>query len=93
MRRMMAVSLAACALALGGIQAGSASAATQSGGCPATPSGFKVWPTSTEPYQADNATDFNGDGSVCARPTKDTFEEGGVVYTVYLFVDNSAKGA
>jgi hypothetical protein len=93
MRRTIAVSLAACALALGGIQASSASAATQSGGCPATPSGFNVWPTSTEPYQADDASDLNGDGSVCARPTKDTFEEGGVVYRVYLFIDNAAKGA
>ena len=93
MRRIMAISLAACALAFGGIQAGSASAATQSGGCPAAPSGFRLWPVSTEPYQADNASDSNGDGSVCARPTKYTFEEGGVVYTIYLFLDNTVKAA
>ena len=80
-------------MTIGGFQAASAGAATTTGGCPASPSGFRLWPTSTEPYQADNAADFNGDGSVCARATKDTFEQGGVTYTVYLFVDNSAKKA
>jgi hypothetical protein len=93
MRRFVALSLATCALVMGGTQAGTAAAATTTGGCPASPSGFQLWPVSTEPYQADNAADFNEDGSVCARPTKDTFEEGGVTYTVYLFIDNTAKGA
>ena len=93
MKRFLVASLAASALAVGGFQAGQAGATTAAGGCPASPSGFKLWPVSTEPYQADNAADFNGDGSVCARATKDTFVQGGVTYTVYLFVDNSAKKA
>jgi hypothetical protein len=46
----------------------------------------------SEPYQADNASDVNSDGYVCARPTKGSFEQGGQTYTVFLFVDDNVRG-
>jgi hypothetical protein len=46
----------------------------------------------SEPHQADNASDVNSDGYVCARPTKGSFEQGGQTYTVFLFVDDDVRG-
>jgi hypothetical protein len=66
-------------------------AVAQGGACPVPASGFRLWDVSTEPYQADDASDVNGDGSVCARATKDTFVQGGQTYTVYLFIDDNAR--
>jgi hypothetical protein len=77
------------ALALPTALATPAAAATGGGACPAPASSFRSWDVTTEPYQADDAADFNGDGSVCARPTKDTFQDGGHTYTVYLFIDDN----
>jgi hypothetical protein len=58
--------------------------------CPGGASGFVSWATSTEPYQADNHVDLNGNGNgvVCARPTANTFTEDGVTYTIYNFIDD-----
>jgi hypothetical protein len=64
-------------------------ASATGGACPPSGSGFASWDVATQPYQADNATDLNGDGWVCARPTSDTFTQDGQTYTVYLFVDDN----
>jgi len=67
-----------------------AAVATQSGTsqCPGGASGFISWNISAEPYQADNRVDNNGNGLVCAKPTKKTFVEDGVTYTIYNFIDD-----
>jgi hypothetical protein len=56
--------------------------------CPAPVSGYISWDTSTEPYQADNRVDLNGNGVVCAKPSSKTFTEDGVTYTIYNFIDD-----
>jgi hypothetical protein len=56
--------------------------------CPGGASGFISWDTSSEPYQADNHVDRNGNGLVCARPTDKTFTEDGVTFTIYNFIDD-----
>jgi len=67
-----------------------AAVATQSGTsqCPGGASGFISWNISAEPYQMDNRADKNGNGLVCAQPTKKTFIEDGVTYTIYNFIDD-----
>jgi hypothetical protein len=67
-------------------------ASATGGACPRSVSGFASWDVATQPYQADNATDLNGDGWVCARPTSDTFTQDGQTYTVYLFIDDNVPG-
>lgn len=67
-------------------------ASAQGGSCPSPASGFRLWDVNNEPYQADNASDVNSDGYVCARPTKASFEQGGQTYTVFLFVDDNVRG-
>jgi hypothetical protein len=59
-------------------------------GCPPGNSGFIPWDVSTEPYQADNAVDEqgNGDGSVCALPGKVVTDEDGNPFQLYNFIDN-----
>ncbi|MEX0754889.1 MAG: hypothetical protein WD556_07185 [Actinomycetota bacterium] len=64
-------------------------ASATGGACPPIQSRFSLWDVETEPYQADNAADANGNGSVCSRPTKQTFIEDGETYTVYLFIDDN----
>jgi hypothetical protein len=61
---------------------------TGSSHCPPAVSGYISWPTNTEPYQADNRVDLNGNGIVCARPTDKTFTENGTIYTIYNFIDD-----
>ncbi len=58
-----------------------------SNGCP---NGWELWDTSTEPYQADNRTDENGDGWVCAkrRGNQTGTTPDGQVVDVYNFQDN-----
>ena len=56
--------------------------------CPAGQSGFITWDTDTEPYQADNRVDLNGNGIACAKPTDKTFVEDGVTYVIYNFIDD-----
>lgn len=58
-------------------------------GCPPAASGYQPWGVSTEPYQADDLVDTNGDGWVCARPIGDqTFELEGQTYPLYNFIDD-----
>ena len=67
-----------------------APAAPSHRGCPPS---FTSWPVSTEPYQADNQVDAegNGDGLVCAKPLDSkTFQVGGQTYQIYNFIDNVA---
>ena len=51
-------------------------------------SGYIFFDTSTEPYQADNRVDLNGNGVVCAKPSNKTFTKDGVTYTLYNFIDD-----
>ncbi len=57
-------------------------------GCPR---GFLVWNTATEPYQADNRSDENDDGLVCAIPlgNQTATLTDGTVLQIYLFFDNT----
>jgi hypothetical protein len=56
--------------------------------CPPPGSGYISWDTSTQPYQADNRVDLNGNGVVCAKPGNKTFVEDGTTYTIYNFIDD-----
>jgi hypothetical protein len=57
--------------------------------CPPTSSGYIVWDVTTEPYQADNAVDVNGNGTVCAHPVDaQTFVNNGQTYQIYNFIDD-----
>jgi hypothetical protein len=56
--------------------------------CPPSGSGYISWDTSTQPYQADNRVDLNGNGIVCAKPGNKTFVEDGTTYTIYNFIDD-----
>ena len=81
--------LAATVAVAAGVTA-QAPAAPSHRGCPPS---FTSWPVSTEPYQADNQVDAegNGDGSVCAKPLDaKTFQVGGQTYQIYNFIDNVA---
>jgi hypothetical protein len=62
-------------------------AAPPSNGCPR---GAQLWNTATEPYQADNASDTNGDGWVCAVKlgNQTGTPPGGEPIQIYLFSDN-----
>jgi hypothetical protein len=81
------VALAATATAL--LVGPAASAApTGTSSCPAPVSGYISWGTNTEPYDADNRVDLNGNGLVCAKPSNKTFTEDGVTYTIYNFIDD-----
>ena len=84
-RKLLATVIAAVWLAP--VSAASA-APTGTSHCPAPVSGYISWDTSAEPYQVDNAVDHNGNGTVCAKPTKYTFEEGGTTYVIYNFIDD-----
>ena len=90
-RRYVATTAAVAALMLGGSILQAMPAAAAGGKCPPVPSGFNLWDVNTQPYQADNASDVNGDGWVCARPTKDTFVENGQTFTVYFFIDDNVR--
>jgi|tagenome__1003787_1003787.scaffolds.fasta_scaffold15938881_1 hypothetical protein len=56
--------------------------------CPVPASGYISWDTTTQPYEADNRVDLNGNGVVCAKPSNKTFTEDGVTYTIYNFIDD-----
>jgi hypothetical protein len=87
MKRAIAICLATAGLSL--LAASTAAATPPHVGCPTAASGYGAWPVSTEPYQADNSVDLNGNGWVCARPVDDqTFTVGGVTYQVYNFIDD-----
>jgi hypothetical protein len=81
--------LTASTLALSCLLLAATPAAANGGACPPAASGFSLWDVATQPYQADDASDVNGDGLVCARATKDTFTESGQTYTIYLFLDDN----
>jgi hypothetical protein len=70
---------------------GPAWAGVAEGHCPPPVSGYIYWDVTTEPYQADNNVDEQGNnnGVACALPTKKTFELDGVVYTIYNFIDDA----
>jgi hypothetical protein len=57
---------------------------------PACPGGWTEWDVATEPYQADNATDENGNGIVCAKARgNQTFADpDGNTYQIYNFKDD-----
>jgi hypothetical protein len=89
-RNFLITATVVSALAMAGTFVGASPAAAGTGGaCPDSSSSFIRWDVSTQPYQADNASDSNGDGWVCARATKDTFVENGQTYVVYLFIDDN----
>jgi hypothetical protein len=85
-----ATRIAALAAAAAPVLAGSAAVAAPAGTshCPPDVSGYISWEVTTQPYQADNRVDRNGNGLVCARPTNKTFEKDGVTYTLYNFIDD-----
>jgi hypothetical protein len=92
MRRIVAAASVISTIMVGGSILGATSATAGSGGtCPNPASAFSRWDVATEPYQADNASDFNGNGWVCARATKDTFVDNGQTFTVYLFIDDRVR--
>jgi hypothetical protein len=70
---------------------GAAWAGSAGGHCPPPQSGYLVWDVTTEPYQADNNVDEQGNnnGVACARPTTKTVEIDGVVYRIYNFIDDA----
>ena len=70
---------------------GQAWGASAGGHCPPPQSGYIVWDVATEPYQADNNVDEQGNnnGLACARPTRKTVEVDGVIYTIYNFIDDA----
>ncbi len=84
---------AACGVLVVGMMAapGVASARSAGGHCPPPQSGYVVWDVSTEPYQADNNVDEQGNknGFACAKPSSKTFELDGVVYVIYNFIDDA----
>jgi hypothetical protein len=84
-RSIAALALAATPLVVSPV---AVAAPTGSSHCPPAASGYTRWATNTEPYQADNRVDLNGNGIVCARPTDKTFTEDGTIYTIYLFIDD-----
>lgn len=85
MRKFAATLVAVAALSMVPVQAALADA--PSDGCPR---GYDLWDVTTEPYQADNQSDENGDGWVCARAMgNQTFtDENGDEHQIYLFRDN-----
>jgi hypothetical protein len=84
-KSILALAVAAAALFVG---PAASAAPTGTSSCPAPASGYISWDTSTEPYQADNRVDLNGNGVVCAKPSNKTFIEDGVTYTIYNFIDD-----
>jgi hypothetical protein len=64
--------------------------ATAPNECPPANGRNILWDVNTEPYHADNAADEhgNGDGLVCARPTKIVIDENGDPFQLYNFIDN-----
>lgn len=76
-------------MAVLGVPAQTALADPPSNGCP---SGWQLWDVSTEPYQADNRTDQEGnnDGWVCAkaRGNQTATPPGGQEIQIYNFSDN-----
>jgi hypothetical protein len=87
---MHKTSIVALAIAAAPLVVGSAAIAAPAGSshCPVAVSGYISWDTHTEPYQADNRVDHNGNGLVCAKPSNKTFTEDGVTYTIYNFIDD-----
>jgi hypothetical protein len=85
------VVLAAAAASFAVTPTAVASTSDGSSHCPGGQSEFISWDINTEPYQADNRTDHNGNGLVCAKPTDKTFVEGGVTYTIYIFIDDTIR--
>jgi hypothetical protein len=83
----IAMFVVASAAALAVVPTASA-APSGSSHCPADESGFISWDTSTQPYQADNRVDLNGNGIACAKPTGKSFVEDGVTYPIYNFIDD-----
>jgi hypothetical protein len=87
---MHKTSILALAVAAAPLVVSSAAIAAPTGTshCPVAASGFISWDTSTQPYEADNRVDLNGNGVVCAKATAKTFTEEGVTYTIYNFIDD-----
>jgi hypothetical protein len=85
LKTLAALAVAAAPLALSPVAVASP---TGSSHCPPAASGYISWNTNTEPYQADNRVDLNGNGMVCARPSDKTFTEDGIIYTIYNFIDD-----
>ena len=79
------------AMALGTIalSAAAPTATADNGACPKSPSNYVAWATSAVPYEADDLSDLDSDGLVCAKPLRgQTFTDGGVTYQVYVFIDD-----
>ena len=68
-------------------------AATPGGHCPEGNSGFRLWPTSTEPYRVDNLVDDRGNqnGMVCAKPGDVVIDENGQPFQLYNFIDDAGQ--
>ena len=67
-----------------------AAASASVSSCPPGNSGYVLWDVSTQPYQADNAVDEQGnaDGWVCAAPKKVIVDPDGNPFQIYNFIDN-----
>jgi hypothetical protein len=71
--------------------AGPAGASSSGGHCPPSQSGFIPWDVATEPYQADNRVDEQGNnnGMACALPLKTVVLDDGTVFQLYNFIDDA----
>jgi hypothetical protein len=65
-------------------------AAASGSSCPPGNCEYVLWDVDTEPYQADNEVDEQGnaDGWACAKPTKVVLDENGNPFQIYSFIDN-----
>jgi hypothetical protein len=89
--QMKRIVICAAALVIGSMAFGGPARADSAGGhCPPPNSGFIVWDVNTEPYQADNRVDEQGNnnGIVCARPLKIIIDENGNPFQIYNFIDD-----
>jgi hypothetical protein len=84
-KALVALAIAAAPLV---VSSAAVAAPTGTSHCPVPASGYVVWDTNTQPYEADNRVDLNGNGVVCAKPSNKTFIEDGVTYTIYNFIDD-----
>jgi hypothetical protein len=87
-RRLAATTSFVTTLALAWPIVGATPATAAGGGCPPPASGFVRWDVTTEPYQADDASDANGNGWVCARALPQTFVFDGETFPIYNFIDD-----
>ena len=82
MKRTLVTAAVTGLMVLGGSPA---MAAPPADGCPR---GYQLWDVTTEPYQADDNADENGDGLVCARRLGEGTSRPYGGAPVYVFGDN-----